>query len=524
MPDEASPGALPSLRELLRRPVFADAELLAGRGGLDGPVRWVHVGEIPDIASYLSGQELVLSTGVGLRSPRERRRYLELLAACGVAGVCIELGRYLRRVPEDMLTLADRLTLPLVAFRRPVRFVDITQDVHRLILGGEARPRRLADLQSDLARLGAAPHAEDVLAVLGSWLQGPVLLLEPLGDLRWGRALPKSSDLEAEARARLAALLEGSGDVPDRRLPDGTRMASRVLPGADGLGLLAAACLDEEVFATGVALDLAAGVLRARGEIVGQGDAGAGVSLLRDLLAGAAPAEGEFLRRLREAGGAQALPRRTSLWLLLGVDLAQAAAIGAQAAQWLRDRGQAALGGSAGRLSVLLLLDPAPGAARPLAEGLLQSLAERHGAGLRLGAAQPCALKDLAAAGGEAALALAAAAEPGVSLAADLGPLRALVHVRGDFDLQASVEDALGPVLAYDRRRGTELLATLEAVLRVGRRADAARLLQIRRQTLYYRMERLRSLLGADAFAEHRRLGLRLALIARRMLELRQDL
>ncbi len=73
---EERPAVLPTLREVLRRPAFQGAELLAGRAGLDAPVRWVHVGEIPDIARYLRGQELILSTGVGLRQPHDRRRYL----------------------------------------------------------------------------------------------------------------------------------------------------------------------------------------------------------------------------------------------------------------------------------------------------------------------------------------------------------------------------------------------------------------------------------------------------------------
>ena len=40
--------------------------LVAGEDGLDRPVRWVHVAEVPDIATLLRGGELVLTTGIGL--------------------------------------------------------------------------------------------------------------------------------------------------------------------------------------------------------------------------------------------------------------------------------------------------------------------------------------------------------------------------------------------------------------------------------------------------------------------------
>jgi purine catabolism regulator len=37
--------------------------VLAGRSGLDAPVRWVHISELPDPTPWLSGGELLLMTG-----------------------------------------------------------------------------------------------------------------------------------------------------------------------------------------------------------------------------------------------------------------------------------------------------------------------------------------------------------------------------------------------------------------------------------------------------------------------------
>ena len=61
-------AVFPTVREVLALdPVRHGApRVVAGEAGLDQPVRWVHVTEVPDIATLLAGRELVLTTGIGL--------------------------------------------------------------------------------------------------------------------------------------------------------------------------------------------------------------------------------------------------------------------------------------------------------------------------------------------------------------------------------------------------------------------------------------------------------------------------
>ena len=51
-----------TVRELLTSQEFAETQLIAGAGGLDRPVRGVNVMEALDIARWLRGGELLLST------------------------------------------------------------------------------------------------------------------------------------------------------------------------------------------------------------------------------------------------------------------------------------------------------------------------------------------------------------------------------------------------------------------------------------------------------------------------------
>ena len=54
--------------QILQLPVLKDARLLAGEEGLDRRVTSVTVGEVPDIADWLSGGEMVLSTMFAVRA------------------------------------------------------------------------------------------------------------------------------------------------------------------------------------------------------------------------------------------------------------------------------------------------------------------------------------------------------------------------------------------------------------------------------------------------------------------------
>ena len=74
---------LPTLGTILALPVLREASPLlprpppplGGAGGLDKPVRWVHVSELLDISGLLSGGELVLTTGLELeKEPGQRHR------------------------------------------------------------------------------------------------------------------------------------------------------------------------------------------------------------------------------------------------------------------------------------------------------------------------------------------------------------------------------------------------------------------------------------------------------------------
>jgi PucR family transcriptional regulator, purine catabolism regulatory protein len=123
-----------TIKEVLHHPIFNDAEVIAGKKGLGRKIRWVHILEIPDVEISIRGGELILSTGIGLGKNTSYTYFLERIIENGVACLCLELGEYFKEVPQEMITIADTYNFPLIVFRKTVRFVDITQELHSFII------------------------------------------------------------------------------------------------------------------------------------------------------------------------------------------------------------------------------------------------------------------------------------------------------------------------------------------------------------------------------------------------------
>ncbi|HEX5619197.1 MAG TPA: PucR family transcriptional regulator ligand-binding domain-containing protein, partial [Solirubrobacteraceae bacterium] len=171
-----------TLAEVLELPVVRRAlpEVIAGADGLHRELRWAHVIEMADPSDLLKGGELVLTTGIGAgERERDQTRWIASLLEQGIAAVAVELGSTWReRVPEPVVRACSDADVPLVAFRRQVRFIDITEAVHSAVLNnqfellrrGEEIHRRFTEL------ILQGRGVPEILAELAAAVGNPVVL------------------------------------------------------------------------------------------------------------------------------------------------------------------------------------------------------------------------------------------------------------------------------------------------------------------------------------------------------------
>ncbi|WP_085993260.1 PucR family transcriptional regulator [Oceanobacillus senegalensis] len=124
-----------TIEDVLSRDVFRNAKLVAGLIGVQREIKWTHILEAGDIESFINGGELILTTGSGIQfdSP-EGIPYIEKLKNKNVAGICIELGTNIKKIHPDIIQYGNDHNFPLIVFNEIVKFVDITQDLHTLII------------------------------------------------------------------------------------------------------------------------------------------------------------------------------------------------------------------------------------------------------------------------------------------------------------------------------------------------------------------------------------------------------
>src|ERR1700754_4525298 len=112
------------LRALLRE---LELEIAAGEPGLDRAVRWVHISELTDPTPWLSGGELLLTTGLQLSEPDVQRAFVARLADHGLSGLGLGTGFAHDKVPEAMVQEAAARAFPLFEVPYDTPFIAVTE-------------------------------------------------------------------------------------------------------------------------------------------------------------------------------------------------------------------------------------------------------------------------------------------------------------------------------------------------------------------------------------------------------------
>jgi PucR family transcriptional regulator, purine catabolism regulatory protein len=493
------------LEDLLADPGLGLA-LAAGGAGLRtrGPVRWIHISEIPDPTPWLEGGELLLTTGLGVRdAPDLQRRLIEGLDARGCAGVGFGLGVCLDDVPAAMLEAAEERGLPLFTVPYEVPFIAVTKRVSRHIFDEHyATLRSAVDLHRQV--LAAVLAGTGVAAVLATAIRPMPDFTGILFDYYGQQLAAVGGDLEAQpVWPPLAGALRHADratvNVGDRlvhgavvRLGDQVE-ALLALVGDRALHEHEALLLEQAL--TGVSLELARGLSvreahRARVdellEEAASGRVGQVALAARLERYGISPAAGFqvlCIARADSRNGAGPIADRALCALVEDV-------VGGDGADPVLGR----------RDGLVYAVTPAHSGA---AEHVAAALVARSWTDITVGRSRPkTQAEHLAAAMREAATAATAPAPAPSGLVRDVSELGLdglLAGIDDALGADAFVEHVLGPVLSHDTAEGTQLVATLAAYLRHGcRPGPAAEELCVHRHTLAYRLERIRDLTGRD--------------------------
>jgi PucR family transcriptional regulator, purine catabolism regulatory protein len=167
-----------TVADILDRKHFENARVIAGEEGIHRSVKWVHVVEVTSMRNLLNGNELILSTGVAWKDNGDLFvSMVKEFLGNNAAGLCIELGTYVSAIPLEVIALANDNQFPIIIFTQEVPFVEITQDIHSMIINQQYQ--KISDLenysQSLNKRLLTIESYEDILQCIFSALELQVI-------------------------------------------------------------------------------------------------------------------------------------------------------------------------------------------------------------------------------------------------------------------------------------------------------------------------------------------------------------
>ena len=156
--------------------------VVAGAGGLDRPVRWVHISELNDPTPWLNGGELLLTTGMTVNG--DGGGYIARIAATGWPGsASASRSAASTRSPREMPATADALDFPILEVPYETPFIALTEKAFTHIAAEQADMlQRAVDAHERLEQVALDEGGLDgLVAALGELIGGSAAVVDARG-------------------------------------------------------------------------------------------------------------------------------------------------------------------------------------------------------------------------------------------------------------------------------------------------------------------------------------------------------
>jgi purine catabolism regulator len=539
-----------TVRELL---ADLNVTVRSGEAGLDAPVRWVHISELRDPTPWLSGGELLLTTGLALDTPAAQREFVSLLADRQVAGVGFGVGFGHDKAPKALVESARERDLPLFEVPYELPFIAVTEKAFtRLVNEQYAILQRALAAHERLERIVLSERGLDAIATALATLTGGAAIVfdprgEPLARSEFRRPLGPDAvaglrdEILQRSRGQRPGFTPAHPDFADRALAlpvaaTGEPRREDAAPQAWIVAVKDVGPLTEfdrlvlHQAVTIVALEL----LRRR--VASDTERRLAGDVLAQLIAGELDGD-ELARRLAPFG---LRDRVAALVVAPGADGAQALGAAERGlADALAGECAPALVAAHGTLAAAFV--PAPSGDDDaelvaLATRVSERMRSNGTPSARLGVGRGVGAGDARRTFHEARCALEARLlangsgggthgppeghDPAaVATYHDLGSFQLLLALQDEAALRLFCDSILGPIEAGEGHYGGELLRSLEAFIECnGQWERAAKQLYCHRHTLRYRVRKIEELTGRDLANARDRIDFWLALRGRELM------
>lgn len=145
-------------------------------------MEWVHIIEDIEVADFLNGNELVMTTGIGnINTPDNIMKYAKKLYEKHCSCLIINIGPYIKEVPRVLIDFCNKNNMPLFTVPWEVQLVNMTRWFCEILIENAEKEKSLTSLvkdylfkpeersmlYSDLTRHGFSQHLNYCVADFG---------------------------------------------------------------------------------------------------------------------------------------------------------------------------------------------------------------------------------------------------------------------------------------------------------------------------------------------------------------------
>lgn len=129
-----------TVKKMLNIPEFKDFKVIAGNSGMHRKISTVNVMDAPDIYNWLNGGEFIVTTAFVMKDePMELWKLIKEINDAGASCLGIKIGRFVKKLPEKVITLANNLDFPIISIPINFSFSEVINPVLSDIVNNQAR-------------------------------------------------------------------------------------------------------------------------------------------------------------------------------------------------------------------------------------------------------------------------------------------------------------------------------------------------------------------------------------------------
>ncbi|MEI5993592.1 PucR family transcriptional regulator [Candidatus Enterococcus mansonii] len=170
-----------TVKHFLQLPSFKAFHLVAGQKGIKNEITGVNILDNPDASDWLSAGELLITSGYFFSENTEiQQRFIRRFKEINCSAICIKPHIYLKEIPESIRKLADELALPIIEIPYGIAFSKIMNIVMAEISGRRDQLNQASlDIHSQFFEISLhGGGMKKIAAGLAQMIHNPVVLVD----------------------------------------------------------------------------------------------------------------------------------------------------------------------------------------------------------------------------------------------------------------------------------------------------------------------------------------------------------